>query len=63
MIEVTKLNGKTFWINPHQIESMECNPDLTITLLSGKIVTVKENSDDIINRIILYRKKIGCQEE
>ena len=40
MIEVTRLNGKKYWINPHQIEMMEQMPDLTITLLSGKTIVL-----------------------
>lgn len=59
MIEVTRLNGKKYWINPHQIESMEENPDLTITLLSGKTVVVKDTPQEIIDRVIAYRQRIG----
>ncbi len=59
MIEVTKLNGKKYWINPHQIESMEVNPDLTLTLLSGKKVVVEESPEQIVDKIVEYRKRIG----
>ncbi len=62
MIEVTRLNGKKYWLNPHQIESMEQNPDVTVALLSGKKIVVKESPEEIIERIIIYRKKIGMQE-
>ncbi|MCR5763463.1 MAG: flagellar FlbD family protein [Treponema sp.] len=63
MIQVTRLDGKIYWINPHQIESMEENPDLTISLLSGKKVVVRERPDEIILRIIEYRRKIGINQE
>lgn len=59
MILVTQLNGKQYWINPHQIESMEVNPDVTLVLLSGKHVVVRETADEILGRIIEYRRKIG----
>ena len=59
MIQVTRLNDKKYWVNPHQIESMEQSPDLTLTLLSGKTVVVKESPEEIIGRIVEYRKKIG----
>lgn len=59
MIEVTRLNGKNYWLNPHQIETIECKPDVTIRLLSGNTLIVKETPDEIIERIINYRKKIG----
>ncbi len=63
MIQVTRLDGKIYWINPHQIESMEENPDLTISLLSGKKVVVREKPDEIISRIVEYRRKIGINQE
>ncbi len=59
MIEVTRLNGTVYWVNPHQIESMELKPDLTLTLLSGKTVVIKESPEEVIKRIIQYRKEIG----
>lgn len=59
MIEVMRLDGKKYWINPHQIESIECNPDVTLCMLSGKHVVVKDSPEDIIARIIAYRRQIG----
>jgi flagellar protein FlbD len=60
MIKVTRLNGKEYYINPHQIESIEVHPDTTLLMLSGKYVVVKEDVDDIIERIVEYRRKIGA---
>ncbi|HAM78241.1 MAG: flagellar FlbD family protein [Treponema sp.] len=59
MIEVTRLNGKKYWINPHQIESMEQNPDLTLTLLSGKKVVVSDTPEEVVNKVVEYRRRIG----
>ena len=53
------MNGKKYWINPHQIESMEQNPDLTLTLLSGKKVVVAETPQDVVDKVVEYRKRIG----
>ena len=36
MIQVTRLNGKKFWVNPHLIEFLEETPDTVVTLLTGK---------------------------
>lgn len=60
MIAVTQLNGKQYWINPHQIEAIETNPDVTLVMLSGKRVVVREKPDDVINEIIAYRRQIGA---
>jgi flagellar protein FlbD len=38
---------------------MELKPDLTLTLLSGKTVVVSETPDQIVDRIVEYRKRIG----
>ena len=59
MINVTRLNGKEYFINPHQIESIEILPDTTLLMLSGKHVVVLEKAQDVIDRIIEYRKRIG----
>jgi flagellar protein FlbD len=59
VIKVTRLNGMAYYINPHQIESIEVRPDTTFQMLSGKIVVVKEAVDDIIDRIVEYRRRIG----
>ena len=60
MIKVTRLNGKEYWLNPHQIEYIELTPDVTLTMLSGDKLIVRDSPEDIINRIIEYRRKIGA---
>lgn len=60
MIEVTRLNGKKVWVNPHQIESIEVNPDVTLIMLSGKAIIVQEKPDELIQKIIEYRRQIGA---
>ena len=59
MIEVTRLDGRTYWINPHQIERIEKNPDVTLVMLSGQKLVIKNSPEEIIQKIIAYRKQIG----
>jgi flagellar protein FlbD len=59
MIKVTQLNGNEYYINPHQIESVQMKPDTTLLMLSGKYVIVKEKVDVLIDRIVEYRRRIG----
>ena len=59
MIKVTRLNGKEYYINPHQIESIEIRPDTTLMMLSGNSLVVKEGVDEVIDRIVEYRRRIG----
>jgi flagellar protein FlbD len=59
MIKVTRLNGKEYYINPHQIESIELRPDTTLLMLSGTYVVIKETIDEISDQIVEYRRRIG----
>ena len=60
MIEVTRLDGKIFYVNPHQIEYIESNPDTTLIMLSGKRLVIREDYDTIFERIVEYRRQIGA---
>ena len=60
MIEVTRLDGRTYYVNPHQIEYIESNPDTTLVMLGGKRLVVREPYDEIRERIVSYRKLIGA---
>ncbi|MBP7029603.1 MAG: flagellar FlbD family protein [Spirochaetes bacterium] len=59
MIKLTRINGKEFYLNPHIIEYIESVPDTLISLLDGTTIYVKERPEQVIDRIIEYRKKIG----
>ncbi|WP_443737130.1 flagellar FlbD family protein [Treponema sp.] len=63
MISVTRLDGNIYWINPHMIESMEKTPDLTLTFLSGKKVVVKDSPEELIQRIVDYRRRLGISAQ
>ncbi len=60
MIEVTRLDGRTYYVNPHQIEYIESNPDTTLVMLSGKRLVVREPYEQILERILSYRRLIGA---
>jgi len=58
MIKVTRLNGKEFVINTDIIEFIESTPDTVITTTTGKKVIVKEDVDEVIEKVINYKNKI-----
>jgi len=60
MVEVTRLDGKKYYVNPHQIEYIESNPDTTMIMLSGKRLVVREDYQTVFQRIVEYRKLIGA---
>ncbi len=61
MIEVTRLNGSIFFINPDQILTLEATPDTVISLLNGDKLIVTETPDILIDRFIQLKKRIACE--
>lgn len=59
MIKVTRLDGTAYYVNPHQIEYIEVNPDTTLIMLSGKRLVVQEDYQTVFDRIVEYRRQIG----
>jgi flagellar protein FlbD len=56
MIRVTRLNGKVFVINAELIETVDESPDTVITLVQGHKYMVKESFDEVITKVIEYRR-------
>ncbi len=61
MIEVTRLNGSIYFINPDMILLMEATPDTVITLTNNEKVMVRETTDTIIDRFITLKRHIACE--
>ncbi len=59
MISLTKFQGKEFYINSDLIESIEETPDTMITLVTGKKITVKETADEVVGKVIEFRKEVS----
>ncbi|MEN2776576.1 flagellar FlbD family protein [Acetivibrio clariflavus] len=60
MIELTKLNGIKFVLNCELIESLEETPDTVISTTNGKKIVVAENVDEVVKKVIEYKRKIFC---
>lgn len=60
MVEVTRLDGTVYYVNPHHIEYVESNPDTTLVMLSGKRLVVLEAYQTLFDRIVAYRRLIGA---
>ena len=58
MIAITKLNEQEMTINCDLIELIESTPDTTITMTTGRKVIVKETVDDVLERIVVYKKRL-----
>jgi flagellar protein FlbD len=58
MIKVTRLDGAEYYLNPHQIESIELHPDTTLVMLTGKKLIVREPVQELLRRIEDYRRRL-----
>jgi flagellar protein FlbD len=58
MIAVTRLNHTPVILNSDLIEQVENTPDTVITLTTGHKMVVLESSDEIIRRVVAYRRSI-----
>lgn len=61
MIKLTKFKTRDheFVINAELIETVEETPDTMITLTSGKKLIVEESMDEVVRRVMDYRRNLG----
>ncbi len=57
MIYVKKINGSDMVLNCELIECVEATPDTTITLNNGKKIMLSDSVDDVVQKVIDYRRK------
>lgn len=62
MIKLVGFNGKDFVLNADHIEKIEEVPECLITLTNGKKYMVLGNCQDVINKVIEYKKRIFSLE-
>lgn len=58
MIQVTRLDGTELIVNSDMIEFVEETPDTIVTLTDGKKVIVKEGPNEVIERIVSFRRRV-----
>ncbi len=58
MIYLTRLNRTPIVLNADLIEHIELAPDTVICLTSGEKIRVQESADEVIARVLDWRKKI-----
>jgi flagellar protein FlbD len=59
MITLSRLNGQVVAINPDLITWIEVTPDTIVSLVGGEKLIVREGLEDVISRIIGFRRAIG----
>jgi len=58
VIRLTRLNSQQITVNSDLIKCVESNPDTVITLVSGDKILVHETTDEVIARVIEFRRAV-----
>src|SRR5579863_9995327 len=58
MIRLTRLNRAPMVLNSDLIEHIDVTPDTVITLTTGQILRVRETAEEVIGRIVNFRRRI-----
>jgi flagellar protein FlbD len=58
MIRLTRLNHVPMVLNSDLIEHIEETPDTVVTLTTGQILRVRETADQVVERVVEFRRRI-----
>lgn len=59
MIKVNRLDDREIVVNAELIETVEATPDTIITLTTGKKIIARDPVDEVIQKVIAYRRAIA----
>ena len=59
MVTLSRLNGTVVAINPDLITWIDVTPDTIVSLLGGDKIIVREPLDEVIARIVAFRRAVG----
>jgi flagellar protein FlbD len=62
MIKLTRLNHIPLILNSDLIEHIDATPDTVVSLTSGQKFLVSESPDEVVDKVIEFRKLILCPE-
>ena len=58
MIHVTRINHVPLILNSDLIEHVETTPDTVVSLTTGQKFVVLESAEEIIRRVVAFRREI-----
>jgi flagellar protein FlbD len=58
MVRLTRINHLPIVLNSDLIEHIEETPDTVITLTTGQILRVRESADQVVERVVEFRRRI-----
>ena len=63
MIRLTRINRVPLVLNADLIEHIETTPDTVIAMTNGQKFMVMESADQVIEKVIDFRRAIACRPE
>jgi flagellar protein FlbD len=63
MIVVKKINGQEIIVNCDLIQTIEFSPHAVMSLTTGEKIIVDETRDDILDKVIEYKRAIARRQE
>jgi flagellar protein FlbD len=58
MVRLTRLNHVPLVLNSDLIEHTDVTPDTVIALTTGQILRVRESAEEVVERIVEFRRRI-----
>jgi len=58
MIRLTRINQVPLILNADLIEHVETTPDTVISMTNGQKFVVRESSDEVVRKVIEFRREI-----
>lgn len=63
MVRLTRLNHVPLVLNSDLIEHIDVTPDTVIALTTGQILRVRETAEEVVDRIVEFRRRILASPE
>ena len=57
MIQVSRLNGGVFYVNPDLVSTVESTPDTVLTLTTGDKYMIAESAEEFARRFIALKQQ------
>jgi len=57
MITLTRFGGQVQRVDPRQIETMDCEPDTRLHLLTGEPIPVRESAEEVAAAVVEARRR------
>ena len=61
MLQVTRLNGSVFHLNPDLMMTVEANPDTIVTMTNGEKLLIRETPEEMTRQFLVFKQQCYAQ--